>query len=85
VVADAEVEVLRPGTPVDDSNPANIMRSTTSDASGKFKLYFLTPGAYGLRAFPPTGLPQYQPVLEAVVTISPSIDADGNVLVLRQD
>ena len=62
VVADATVEVLKPGTPIDNTDDANIVATAKTDAAGAFKFAFLLPGSYVLRATPPAGS-VYKPAL----------------------
>ncbi|MBI4499524.1 MAG: DUF4382 domain-containing protein [Gemmatimonadetes bacterium] len=83
VVADATVEVLKSGTALTDTDPANVVASGKTDASGNFKIAFLMPGTYELRATPPSSLAaSYDAVLKTSVTVSTGADAGGNVLVL---
>ena len=53
VVPDATVEVLTAGSLLTDADPTHIVRSTSTDANGNFRIPFLLPGAYVLRATPP--------------------------------
>lgn len=55
LVADATVEVLKDGTALTNTDAANIVATTKSDANGAFTFGFLLPGAYELRVTPPTG------------------------------
>jgi uncharacterized surface anchored protein len=82
LVADATVEVLKAGTALTNTDPANVVRSGKTDASGAFKLSFLLPGTYALRATPPSTLTLYNPVLLPTVTVTSGADAGGNVLIL---
>ena len=61
-VVGATVEVLKDGTLLTDTDDANIVASTVTDASGNFTFAFLLPGAYELRATPPSGS-GFQPAL----------------------
>ena len=82
-VADATVQVLKAGTAVTDTASANIIGSGTSDSTGAFKVAFIMPGTYELRAWPPSTLSaNYNPVLIPTVTVTSGADAGGNVLVL---
>jgi hypothetical protein len=82
-VADATVEVLRPGTALDDTSPDSIVRSGTSDDTGAFTLEFVPPGTYELRAWPSSALADtYDPVLLSDVTVTTGVDNGGNVLIL---
>ena len=55
VVANATVEVLKDGTALTDTVSANLVATTMADSTGAFTFAFLVPGAYELRATPPTG------------------------------
>lgn len=52
-VANASVELLKAGTALTDTASANVVGTTTSDASGAYKFGFVLPGTYALRATPP--------------------------------
>ena len=83
LVADAAVEVLKSGTLITDTDPANVVGTGKTDASGAFKIAFLLPGTYELRATPPSTLTAtYNAVLKSPVTISTGAEASGNLLVL---
>lgn len=49
----ATVEVLTAGSLVTDADATHIVRSTSTDANGNFRVAFLLPGIYVLRATPP--------------------------------
>jgi hypothetical protein len=75
-VANASVQVVRPGTTLADTDPANIVATTSTDAAGAYKAAFLVPGAYALRVFPPTGS-TLKPALVSSVTVTTGADAGG--------
>jgi hypothetical protein len=52
-VPGATVEVLTAGSLLNDADPTHIVRSTSTDANGNFRVAFLLPGTYVLRATPP--------------------------------
>jgi hypothetical protein len=62
VLADVTVEVLKAGTLIGDTDDANIVATTKTDATGVFRFGFLPPGTYVVRATPPTGS-TYKPAL----------------------
>lgn len=62
LVAGASVEVLKDGTVLTNTDPANVVATTVTDANGAFTFGFLLPGAYELRVTPPTGS-TYKPAL----------------------
>jgi hypothetical protein len=83
LVADATVEVLKSGTLITDTDPANVVGSGKTDASGAFKIAFLMPNTYELRATPPSTLTAtYNAVLKSPVTVSTGVETSGNLLVL---
>jgi hypothetical protein len=82
LVADATVEVVKTGTPLNDTDPANVVQSGKTDANGAFHLAFIMPGTYDLRATPPSTLADYNGVLLTSVVIAAGSDAGGQVLVL---
>jgi hypothetical protein len=82
LVSNAIVEVLVSGSAVDESDPSKVVGSGKTDATGAFKLAFLPPGTYALRASPPSTLSPYDPVLLSLIVIAAGTDASGNLLVL---
>lgn len=61
-IASASVEVLKSGTALTDTVSANVLRTTSTDASGNFRFTFLLPGTYAVRATPPVAS-GYKPAL----------------------
>ena len=69
-IAGATVEVLKAGTPLNDTQSNNVVRTAVTDASGNFTLAFVPAGTYVVRATP-TVASGYKPALltgGAVVT-----------------
>jgi hypothetical protein len=69
-IAGATVEVLKAGTPLNDTQSNNVVRTGVTDASGNFTLAFVPAGTYVVRATP-TVASGYKPALltgGAVVT-----------------
>jgi hypothetical protein len=69
-IAGATVEVLKAGTPLNDTQSNNVVRTGVTDASGNFTLAFIPAGTYVVRATP-TVASGYKPALltgGAVVT-----------------
>ena len=62
LIPDATVEVLKDGVVLTDTVSANVLATTKTDANGAFTFAFLLPGAYELRATPPSGS-AYKPAL----------------------
>jgi uncharacterized surface anchored protein len=82
VIAGATVEVLEAGTLVTDTDDENIVATAVTDANGVFRVAFLLPGTYELRATPPAGT-VYQPALLAGgLTISTGAETSGQVVIL---
>lgn len=65
-VASATVDVLKDGTALTDTVAANVVASTSTDASGNYRFSFLLPGSYEVRATPP-----------AATTFKPALLTDG--------
>lgn len=82
-ISGATVEVLKDGTSLTDTNPAKVVRSGATDASGNFTIAFLKPGIYVLRATPPsTSL--YKPAILTGVTITAGTTTSGKVIVVTK-
>lgn len=81
-VAGASVEVLRAGTALTDTVSANVVSTTSSDASGSFVAAFLLPGTYTLRVTPPAALTGFGPVLVPTVTVTTGQNTSGTTVVL---
>jgi hypothetical protein len=80
-VANATVEVLKPGTLLGDTVSANVVATTQSDSTGKYTVGFLLPGVYAIRATPPSASP-YIPALITGLTIVTGTTATAPVIVL---
>ena len=61
-IAGATIEVVKAGTPLNDTNSNNIVRTAMTDANGNFTIAFLPPGTYVVRATP-TVASGYKPAL----------------------
>jgi hypothetical protein len=79
-VANAIVQVL----PVGDTVTANVIAAGLTDADGAFKVAFLLPGSYDLRAVPPAGSVYKQATLAGGFTVTTGQDAAGKVIVLTK-
>ena len=81
-VPDATVEVLTAGSLVTDTDPAHVVRSTSSDASGNFRIAFLLPGTYVLRATPPAASGFKPALLTGGLTITSGAETANQVIVV---
>ncbi len=81
-VVGATVDVLKDGTALTDTVSANVVASTSTDASGNYRFSFLLPGAYEVRATPPAAS-GFQPALLADgVTITSGATVSDKVIVV---
>jgi hypothetical protein len=82
VIVGATVEVLKAGTPLTDTDDANVVASTATDASGNFTFGFLLPGTYEVRATPPAGSVYKAALLTAGLTVTTGNETSGVVIVV---
>lgn len=82
VVAGASVEVLKAGTALGDTVSANVVRTTSTDVAGAFRLTYLLPGTYVLRATPPASSGFKAALLPGGLTIQSSIETSGQVIIV---
>ena len=81
-VPNATVEVLTAGSLVNDSDPTHIVRSTSTDANGNFRIAFLLPGTYVLRATPPTASGFKAALLPGGLTITSGTETQNQIIVV---
>jgi hypothetical protein len=81
-VAGATVEVLTAGSLITDSDPTHIVASTATDASGNFRIAFLLPGTYVLRATPPVASGFKPALLTGGLTITTGAETQNQVIVV---
>jgi hypothetical protein len=81
-VAGTTVEVLTAGSLLSDTDPSHIVRSTTTDANGDYRIAFLLPGAYVLRATPPTASGFKPALLAGGLTITTGAETGSQVIVV---
>ncbi len=81
-VANATVEVLTAGSLPTDTDPTHIVRSGTTDATGNFRIAFLLPGTYVLRATPPSASLFKAALLPGGLTITPSTETQNQIIVV---
>jgi hypothetical protein len=82
VVPGTTVEVLTAGALLNDTDPAHIVRSTTTDANGDFRIPFLLPGTYVLRATPPAASGFKPALLAGGLTITTGAETGSQVIVV---
>ncbi len=81
-VPGATVEVLITGSLITDNNSTDIVRSSTTDASGNFRIAFLLPGTYVLRATPPAASGFKPALLAGGLTISAGTETSNQIIVV---
>jgi uncharacterized surface anchored protein len=81
-VAGATVEVLTAGSLVTDSDPTHVVRSTSTDTNGNFRIAFLLPGTYVLRATPPTASGFKPALLPGGLTITTGTEVQNQIIVV---
>jgi hypothetical protein len=81
-VPNATVEVLTAGSLLTDSDPTHIVRSTSTDADGNFRIAFLLPGTYVLRAAPPTASGFKPALLTGGLTITAQTETQNQIIVV---
>ena len=82
VVPSATVEVLSAGSLLNDADPAHIVRSTSTDANGNFRIAFLLPGTYVLRATPPATSGFKPALLTGGLTIATGTTTENQIIVV---
>jgi hypothetical protein len=81
-VAGATVEVLTAGSLLTDTDPTHIVASTATDANGNFRIAFLLPGTYVLRATPPTASGFKPALLAGGLTITTGAETQNQIIVV---
>jgi len=81
-VPNATVEVLTAGSLLTDSDPTHVVRSTSTDVNGNFRIAFLLPGTYVLRATPPTASGFKPALLPGGLTITKGTETQNQVIVV---
>jgi uncharacterized surface anchored protein len=81
-VAGATVEVLTAGSLVTDSDPTHVVRTTSTDTNGNFRIAFLLPGTYVLRATPPTASGFKPALLPGGLTITTGTETTNQIIVV---
>jgi hypothetical protein len=81
-VPGATVEVLTAGSLINDTDPSHIVRSTSSDANGNYRIAFLLPGTYVVRATPPATSGFKPALLPGGLTITTGTETPNQVIVV---
>ena len=80
-VPNATVEVLTAGSLI-DSDQTHLVRSASTDASGNFRIAFLLPGMYVLRATPPAASGFQPALLPGGLTITTGTETQNQIIVV---
>ncbi len=83
-VASASVEVLKSGTVLTDTVSANVVRTTSTDASGNYRFTFLLPGTYVVRATPAAASGYKPALLTGGLTVLSGKETSGQVIVVTK-
>ena len=81
-VPGATVEVLTAGSLLTDADATHIVRSTSTDTNGSFRIAFLLPGAYVLRATPSTASGLKPALLSGGLTIIAGTETQNQIIVV---
>jgi hypothetical protein len=76
------VEVLTAGSLIDDADPTHIVRTTSTDANGDYRIAFLLPGTYVVRATPPTTSGFKPALLTGGLTITTGTETQNQIIVV---
>lgn len=81
-VQGATVEVLTAGSLINDADPTHIVRTTSTDANGNYRIAFLLPGTYVVRATPPTTSGFKPALLSGGLTITTGTETQNQIIVV---
>lgn len=81
-VEDATVELLVDGTTLGDTEEANVVTTTATDASGNFKFAFILPGDYEIRVTPPAPSGLAAALHSSGVTVVSGTEVSAGVIVV---
>ncbi len=81
-VPGATVEVLTAGSLLNDTDATHVVRSTSTDANGNFRVAFLLPGSYVLRATPPATSGFKAALLPGGLTITTGTETPNQIIVV---
>jgi hypothetical protein len=80
----ASIEVLKDGTALTDTDPANVIQTGVTDANGNFTIAFIPVGTYVVRATPPAASLYTPALLTGGVTITAGSPVTGQVIVVTK-
>ncbi|MGK2935362.1 MAG: DUF4382 domain-containing protein [Gemmatimonadaceae bacterium] len=83
-IAGATVEVLKAGTALTDTVSANLVASSSTDASGNFRFSFLLPATYVVRATPSEASGYKPALLAGDLTITSGATVSNKVIVVSK-
>ncbi len=81
-VAGASVEVLTAGSLLTDNDPSHIVATSATDANGDFRVAFLLPGSYVLRATPPAASGFKPALLPGALAVTSGAETLARVIVV---
>ena len=81
-VPNATVEVLTAGSLITDADPTHIVRTTSTDTNGNYRIAFLLPGTYVVRATPPTASGFKPALLAGGLTITTATETQNQIIVV---
>ena len=81
-VPNATVEVLTAGSLITDADPTHIVRSASTDTNGNYRIAFLLPGTYVVRATPPAASGFKPALLPGGLTITTATEAQNQIIVV---
>jgi hypothetical protein len=81
-VPGATVEVLTAGSLLGDSDPTHVIRSSSTDTDGNYRIAFLLPGTYVVRATPPAASGFKPALLPNGLTITTGAETSNQVIVV---
>jgi hypothetical protein len=81
-VPNATVEVLTAGSLLTDADPTHVIRTTSTDANGNYRIAFLLPGTYVVRATPPSTSGLKPALLANGLTIATGAETQNQVIVV---
>jgi hypothetical protein len=81
-VQGATVEVLTAGSLINDADPTHVVRTASTDANGNYRIAFLLPGTYVVRATPPTTSGFKPALLPGGLTITTGTETQNQIIVV---